>query len=214
MSADLDVDSPIDDEPADVEFQSLAASLPDSGLLRRLADRDPDAMRALIERFGSLLWSLALRSNHGVREDAEDAVQDILMDLWRHANRYDPARGGELHFVSMLARRRLIDRFRGRVPAALPLEFADYAVDDPALVHADWELDFRRLLPGLAQLRPEERGVIEMGYAQGLSQSEIAETTGMPVGTVKSLMRRGMIRLAQWTQMLELQVPSGICRAG
>lgn len=208
MSADFDFDTAVDDGPADTVELLSPTTIADSGLLARLAARDSRAMPEVIDRFGGLLWSLALRSSHGMREDAEDAVQEILMDLWRHADRYDATRGSELHFVSMLARRRLTDRFRGRVPEALPLEYADQAVDDPALVHADWELDFRRLLPGLAQLRPEERGVIEMGYAQGLSQSEIAESTGMPVGTVKSLMRRGMIRLSQWTQMLDLHAPS------
>ncbi len=94
----------------------------DSTLLR-IAAGDPDAPRACIARHGALVWALARRESGGCHADAEDLVQEIFIDLWAHAGRFDPAVASEATFVALIARRRLIDRRRrlGRAAAGVPL---------------------------------------------------------------------------------------------
>lgn len=167
-------------------------------ILAAVAAGRRQAMEACIAEYGGMVWSLALRMSPS-REDAEEGVQDVFMDVWRHARRFDPTVSSETTFVAMIARRRLIDRHRRRRarPAASRLE--DLAsVPAPAAASpvevADEATRVRRLL---ACLRPEEREVLELALGAGLTQPEIAERTGLPLGTVKSHARRGLLRLRQ-----------------
>ena len=77
--------------------------------LQRVADGDGDAIKICIDAYGSIVWSLARRMTTN-NEEAEDAVQEIFIDLWKSAERFDPQQGSEVTFVAMIARRRLIDR--------------------------------------------------------------------------------------------------------
>jgi RNA polymerase sigma-70 factor (ECF subfamily) len=158
-------------------------------------------MEACIAEYGGMVWSLALRMSP-TREDAEEGVQEVFLDVWRHAHRFDPSMSSETTFVAMLARRRLIDRHRRRRsrPAAARLEdlgpVAAPAATSPVEL-ADEAAGVRRLL---GSLRPEEREVLELALGAGLTQTEIAARMGLPLGTVKSHARRGLIRLRELVQ--------------
>jgi RNA polymerase sigma-70 factor (ECF subfamily) len=167
-------------------------------VLARVAQGDQRAVRECIDQFGSLIWSIARRLTR-TRADAEDAVQEIFTDVWRSAGRFDPAQGSEKVFVATIARRRLIDRMRRAAHQARTestddidsLGFADSG--NSAEVCAEAQAAARAVM----QLRPEQRQVLELGILQGLSHSEIADVLQMPLGTVKTMMRRGLIQVRE-----------------
>ena len=166
------------------------------GILAAVATGRDDAMAACIAEYGGLVWSLALNMSPS-REDAEEGVQEVFIDVWRHAVRFDPAVSSEATFVAMIARRRLIDRHRRRHARPMFTSLDEsFPMTAPAaastLETADEAAHVRRLLE---LLRPEERTVLELALGEGLTQAAIAQRTGIPVGTVKSLARRGLIRL-------------------
>lgn len=166
-------------------------------VLPRIAAGDPAAVPDCIARYGGLVWSLARRFL-GNPADAEDAVQDVFIELWKNASRYDPARSSEPTYITMIARRRLIDRKRraGRAPAAHALP--DEPVGPPARGdRIEIEDEASRAAAVLAELRDDERRVIQMAVYSGLTHEEIAAKTGMPVGTVKTHIRRGLIRVRE-----------------
>src|SRR5271157_1204041 len=167
-------------------------------LLQRIAAGDPLAVDVCLEKYRGLVWSIARRfpGNHA---DTEDAVQEVFVELWRHAGRFDASVAAESTFVATVARRRLIDRHRRRVrePEAVPLIAEPAATVRPeaeSLERLDEAQHARRLLE---QLRPEQRQVLELSFDQGMSQQEIAEATRLPLGTVKTHTRRGLMRLRQ-----------------
>lgn len=165
----------------------------ETALLVRAAAGDEGAVRDCIARFGPIVWGLARRLS-STRSDAEDAVQEIFLDLWRHGDRYDPARASEEAFVAVVARRRLIDRRRRLTsrPAPEPLSAAqDAGAPGDAEVCAEAALAVR----AMRDLGPEQREVLRLSVAEGFSQEEIAGRTGMPLGTVKSHARRGLARI-------------------
>jgi RNA polymerase sigma-70 factor (ECF subfamily) len=166
-------------------------------LLQRVAKGDQAAIAELTDRYGGLVWSLTRRFCYEP-SDAEDAVQEIFVDLWRSAARFDPAVAGEATFVAMIARRRLIDRRRrsGRRPTATELsdtagDVRSAAVEDAFAVREE----AATAEAAMETLRPEQQRVLRMSIYQGLSHERIAEATGMPLGTVKTHARRGLIRL-------------------
>lgn len=176
---------------------SMARDVPDN-LLVRIAQGDRLATQECIRRHGALVWSLALRSAHGQRAEAEDAVQEIFIEVWRAAGKYNPEKGSESLFVAMIARRRLIDRFRARAPESVDIADLELPADDNPSRDAELGADYGAVRQGLKLLKPEERKVLDLGFVYGMTQSEIVEQTGMPLGTVKSHMRRGLIRLREF----------------
>ena len=166
-------------------------------VLPRIAAGDPAAVSDCIARYGGLVWSLARRFL-GNPADAEDAVQDVFIELWKNAARYDPKLASEPTYVTMIARRRLIDRKRraGRAPAVQPI------ADEPpaatgSIARVEIEDEAAKAAAVLDELRPDERRVIQMAVYQGLTHEEIAAQTGLPVGTVKTHIRRGLIRVRE-----------------
>ena len=164
--------------------------------LQRIARGDRDAVEACLDRYGPLVWSIARRFFRD-RAEAEDAVQDVFIDLWSKAARYDPSLAEEPVFVAMIARRRLIDRLRRkrREPVPESLEAAGSVPD--AQLSAEAGGDASRAARLLATLRPEQREVLELAIYQGLSHSEVAGRLGMPLGTVKTHARRGLMALRE-----------------
>jgi RNA polymerase sigma-70 factor (ECF subfamily) len=167
-------------------------------VLQRMASGDLAAVRECMDRYGALVWSLARRLSRTV-SDAEDATQEIFLDIWRSAGRYDASRGSDEVFVATIARRRLIDRLRKRSgePAMEPAAVLESVAWADAASSPDTVIDAAHAARALAELRPEQRQVLELGLLHGLSQSEIAARLDIPLGTVKSLMRRGLSRVRE-----------------
>jgi RNA polymerase sigma-70 factor, ECF subfamily len=168
-------------------------------VLQRIASGDPAAVRECIDQYGPLVWSLARRLSR-TASDAEDATQEIFLDIWRSAGRFDASQGYDKVFIAVIARRRLIDRLRKK-NAEPPMDSVDVlesvAWSDPG-TSSEISLEAEQASRALAELRPEHRQVLELGLLHGLSQSEIAARLGMPLGTVKSFMRRGLLRVREY----------------
>lgn len=180
-------------------------------VLERVARGDQRAVRECIDEFGGLVWAIARRMTRS-RADAEDAVQEIFVDVWRSAGRFDPAQGTPKVFISTIARRRLIDRMRrARVG---PLLDGEEALEDIRFAEAgnagEIRVDAEHAASVVARLRPDQCKVLRMGLLQGMTHSEIAKATGMPLGTVKTQMRRGLIQVRQW---MNLDAPAKLERA-
>jgi len=167
-------------------------------ILERVAAGDTAALPQCMERFGALVCSIARRSCSNPIE-VEEAVQEVFVDLWRCAARFDPSIASETTFIATIARRRLIDRVRRRTrrrlvtggdaiesiaPASEPAPSPDEANDEA-----------QRAMAAFERLRPEQREVLRLSIHLGQTHEEIASTTGMPLGTVKTHARRGLLRL-------------------
>ena len=161
--------------------------------LERIADGDRNAVAECIETYSGLVWSLSRRflSNHA---DAEEVVQEIFMELWEKAHRFDSRTAGEATFVSMVARRRLIDKRRklNKEPDSQPLAEVEHALSEEGQAVLEASAETQRVLAVLETLQPEQQEVINMSSWLGMSHGAIAEQTGIPLGTVKSHLSRGL----------------------
>jgi RNA polymerase sigma factor (sigma-70 family) len=174
-------------------------SIVNESILERIASGDQAAVAQCLDRYGGLVWSVA-RSWSDNAADAEDATQEIFIALWKSAARYNPSVGSEAVFISTIARRRMIDRLRskGRRPSteefdeSVMFELADSAPDQ-GMVAAEAAIAVR----AVAQLEAGQQQVLMMGVVQGMTHSEIATVTGKPLGTVKTQLRRGLIRVRE-----------------
>lgn len=172
-------------------------------LLQKVAAGDTAAVAACVDTYGGLIWSLARRFLVRTSE-AEDAVQEVFIEIWKNAARFDPSVASETTFVAMIARRRLIDRRRrdARRPAAdsTPVEELSIAGPDD-LDEIEIRDEASHAAAAMKQLKPDQRRVLKLSVCQGWPHQLIAERLGMPLGTVKTHVRRGLIRLRE-----ELQV--------
>jgi len=159
-------------------------------LLARVAAGDRVAMRECLARYGNLVWSIARRFDAG---DAEDAVQEIFVEIWKSAARYDASIGTEAVFIATIARRRLIDRRRTRARRPTTEAIADEHVASGS--GPDTCAEAAQAARALDKLRPEQKKVLVMATCHGMSHNEIAEQTGMPLGTVKAHARRGLMSI-------------------
>jgi RNA polymerase sigma-70 factor (ECF subfamily) len=168
-------------------------------VLQRIARGDAGAVRECMDQYGPLVWSLARRMSR-TAADAEDATQEIFLDIWRSAGRYDASQGSDKVFIATIARRRLIDRLRKRSaepPMDPPEVLETVAWAEPGNL-AETSAEAGHAARALAELKPEQRQVLELGLMHGLTHSEIAARLGLPLGTVKSLMRRGLLRVREF----------------
>lgn len=169
---------------------------PAPAILPRIADGDPNAMADLIDTYGDLIWSLA-RRYFGASPVAQEAVQEAFLSLWSSAARFRPQRGAELTFVVTVARRRMVDQIRreARFSDSVPLvgDEADLSQEGQARLEA--QLEMIRVRPHLRELSEDERKILSLSLYEGYSHSEIAKRLNMPVGTVKTRIRRSLIRL-------------------
>lgn len=164
-------------------------------ILQRIADGDQNAVQDCLKTYGGLVWSLARRMLRN-QDDAEDAVQEIFVDIWKNAAKFDAAQASETTFVAMIARRRLIDRIRFS-QRRIAADSLDEMLAEPAgssekeiLLSVEGREAFR----ALNELKPEQRQVLKLSIVHGLSHQEIADATGMPLGTVKTHARRGLLQ--------------------
>jgi RNA polymerase sigma-70 factor, ECF subfamily len=161
----------------------------DEDLLRRLADGDVTALGQVYDRYAGIVNGLALRILRD-RGDAEDVVQEVFVQIWREAARFDRERGNPGAWICMLARSRALDRLRRKQArpehAVAGLEPA-VSVPEPAVTSA--------VRTALGRLPPEQRTLLELAYYEGLTQVEIASRLRTPLGTIKTRMRTALGRL-------------------
>lgn len=175
---------------------------PDSALIERIMTGDEGALSALYDRYSGMLYAMLLR----ILKDtgaAEEVLQDLFLQLWRGAARFDASRGSLAAWLLVIGRNRALSRLRGKqrrefvpdgsegfsleaVPSSEDLE------DEAARMQL-----MNRLREAMAALPAEQREAVELAYFEGMTQSEIAERTGSPLGTVKSRVRAAMQSLKQ-----------------
>ena len=188
---------------------------PDDGLLlRRVAGGDEAAFMTLYDRHADALFGTTVRFMRD-RESAAEVLQDVFVSIWQRADQYDPRLGSAFGWLAGIARNRAIDRLRAesRRPRAVhawtgdaepgdAVDLLDWAgrrldgpVEDDPVIEVDRRWTRSLVRTTLAEMPPDEREVVVLAYDQALSQSEIAERLGMPIGTVKSRTRRALARL-------------------
>lgn len=169
----------------------------ESSLLSRIGNGDKAVVSDFVDRYGGLLWSMALRSTRN-EADAEDAVQDVFVELWKSAQKFDADRSSEKTFVCMVARRRLIDRSRKK-KFAFEVEEIDAMASDfeDASSTAEFQDEVEKAVAVLETLPEPQSRIIRLSIFGGLSHSQIAEATGSSLGTVKTHIRRGLIAMRQ-----------------
>ena len=166
----------------------------DGELIQRIAQRDQGAFEALYNRYARAVFGLALR-RLGDRGRAEDAVQETFASIWRSAGTYRPERGPGAPWLYTVARNATVDRSRERIET--PSEVPDEPTTEPGpadQTEQSWVA--WRVHSALQELPEREREAISLAYWSGLSQSEVAEFLGIPLGTVKTRTRSGLARLA------------------
>jgi len=171
----------------------------DISLLQAIARKDESALAALYDRYRLTLFGLLMRILNS-REEAEDVLQEVFLQVWRRAADFDERRGRPFTWLVTLTRSRAIDRSRQlnsreRLVSSDP-EVVAFSLLDPA--QDAFRSEQRDLVAGaLAELSEEQRHTLTLAYFEGLTQSEIAARLSSPLGTVKTRMRSGMIKLRE-----------------
>lgn len=171
-----------------------------SDALARVARGSQSALEEVYSRTSAKLFGLCLRIL-GDRGEAEDALQEVYVSVWRRAGTFDPARASPITWLAALARNRAIDRLRsaGRQRPAEPLDealgIADGSAD--ALAQLEGSEDRRRLMACVGALEERQSRSIRAAFFEGLTYSELAERASVPLGTMKSWIRRGLLRLRE-----------------
>jgi RNA polymerase sigma-70 factor (ECF subfamily) len=171
----------------------------DRTALERMARGDAEGVAELYDRHGRLVYSLALRILHD-QADAEDAVQEVFTQAWRQASRYQASRGNVVAWLMNLTRSRAIDRLRSRRSRPEGLADETAAVEMPDLAQpVDEQLALsgraRQIRAAVEELSLLQRMAIELAFYEGLTHAEIAERLELPLGTVKTRIRQGLLKL-------------------
>jgi RNA polymerase sigma-70 factor (ECF subfamily) len=176
--------------------------------LPRIAQGDSAALEACLQAYSGLVWNIARKSCRDSQE-AEDLSQDVFVELWRSASRFDPERSSEVAFVAMVARRRAIDRSRRQGRRGEASEIDEQLADGGPSVFEQAALSDEAALAQsvLKELKPEQVRVLELALIDGLTHPEIAEQTGLPLGTVKTHARRGLQRAREALDSLRRKKP-------
>jgi RNA polymerase sigma-70 factor (ECF subfamily) len=177
---------------------------PDAALVHRLLQRDVNAFEQLYDRHSRLVYGLLLRILQQAGT-AEEVAQDVFLQLWRNAGQYDESRGPFVPWLLTLARNRALDTLRLKSERQRRRE--DQTEEMPPVVAVpqyEKELDEKRraekVRAVMSSLYPQQKKAIEMAYFEGLSHTEIAAALKEPLGTVKSWIRNGLLRLKEELQ--------------
>lgn len=169
----------------------------DLSLMRRIVQRDQQALTLLYERYANAIYSLALRIMGGAQA-AEDVAQDTFLKVWNQAAQWDSRKGQLSSWLFTITRYTAIDHLRKerRRPAQVELNIEIQASGDPLLGDAD-------LLRGLLRRLPAEQAqVIELGFFGGMTHSEMSQALRLPLGTVKTRVRLGLQKLREmWLEI-------------
>lgn len=167
-------------------------------ILHSIASGDRTAVQDCINKYGGLVWSIARKMLRNP-DDAEDAVQEIFVDIWKNAARFDESQSSETTFIAMIARRRVIDKIRHSTRRISPDSLDDVLLEP--FTRSDQEMQIsveaKEAAEAMRTLRPEQQQVLRLSIIQGMSHQEISDATGMPIGTVKTHARRGLMQVRE-----------------
>jgi RNA polymerase sigma-70 factor (ECF subfamily) len=185
---------------------STAQQMVDQEMIARIGRRDQSAFGALYDRLSGPLYSLTVKML-GDPAEAQDALQDVFLQIWSRAGTYDPEQSSVFSWAVLLTRSRVIDRLRARgrrlrvvVGSTEDQEHAgatDASTIESAADTAEKSDEAARVRYVLNNLPPEQRETIEMAFFEHLSHHEIAARLGQPLGTVKARIRRGLLKLRE-----------------
>lgn len=182
-----------------------AAEETQARLLGRIAQRDLQALSEFYDQIATPLFSVALRIL-GDSAEAEEAIQDVFVQIWEKAPTFDGLLGSAFHWALSITRHRAIDRLRSRQRRArLVEELIETGSADPVQISApDSDAagadESAMLRTALSSLPIDQRQAIELAFFAGLSHPEIAEALGQPLGTIKARIRRGLLKLRECLQ--------------
>ncbi len=182
----------------------------DVELVRRIAARDTGALRELYDRYGAIVHGMAYRTL-GDRQLAEDCTQEVFVAVWKGAGRYDPARAQVTTWMLSIARNRAVDAVRWhehRRAEPLPEAWSHGEAPDAAEIAVAAEQS-EQIAAALAELPGVQREALSLAYFGGLSQAEIADRLGVPLGTIKSRIRLALERLRSVLPKYALDVERG-----
>jgi len=165
---------------------------------------DDDAIRQLYARFGRPVYTMGLRLL-GSRELAEELTQDLFLTAWRKAARFDPARGRLSTWLMTMAHNLAVDRLRRETGASRPkLVLVDDVPDAPGVDEESLLIERDAAVRALASLSDAEKRLLLRAYFRGMTAREIAETDGIPLGTVKTRLRTALIKVRKANESKEL----------
>ena len=171
----------------------------DQKLISGILSGDQNSLAQLYDRHIRLLWSLVLRIVK-TKDEAEEVIQDLFIRVWQRASSFDPKRGEVKVWLCQMARSMAIDRLRANLSRSTReltygTEQEAEKMSQPSTI--ELEIDWSKVSQAVQNLPPEERVLIELAYFEGLSQSQIAEKIGLPLGTVKTRIRQAMLKLKE-----------------
>lgn len=178
----------------------------DRALMQRIASKEPEALSELYDYYNKLLFGL-LKSILKKTEEAEDILQEVFTTIWEKADQFDTERGSAYTWIVSLTRNKGIDRLRSKVYKEQKKQST--SLDDEDVFHPLYSDEHnplentilsdraKRIYEALQKLSEKQRSVIQVAYFDGLSQTEISDEYDIPLGTVKTRMRDGMIKLRE-----------------
>lgn len=206
MVAEPEMHPPLDAASPDPGPPTAGAGRALDGVLQRVARGDATAMAELYDASAARLFAICTRILRD-RHIAEDVVAELFGEVWRRADRFDPERGNALTWLATLARRRCVDKLRSagvrRAREASDVERANLTeIADATEQAAPFELVARRertttVQAALGRLPDHQRRALELAFGEGLTHTEVARALDLPLGTIKSQIRRGLLLLEQ-----------------
>jgi RNA polymerase sigma-70 factor (ECF subfamily) len=187
--------------PRTAPFRRLPRESVWTSLLQQAASGDQQAFASLYDETSSLVYSLAMRMLSNV-EDAEEVTLDVYSQAWRIAKTFDASRGTVTAFLMTMTRTRALDKIRARASRQknvdpMPVHFDAPSADESPEDQSATSEQRRIVRNALAQLPADQRRALELAYFQGMSHAELAQALGEPLGTVKTRIRLGMIKLRE-----------------
>jgi RNA polymerase sigma-70 factor, ECF subfamily len=184
-------------------MRQIRSDATDVDLISSLRQGNQHALSILYDRYGSLVYTLALKLLDR-RDEAEDLTQDVFLSFWKQ-EKFDPTRAKLSSYLCLITRSRAIDRLRSRRSEQKSLAKLQQIVvsetDLPTLLDSATQSEEQTIVrQSLSTLSEHQRQVLELSYYQDLSQSAIATQLNLPLGTVKTHMRQGLIKLRQLLQ--------------
>ncbi len=172
----------------------------DLALMKRVAANDESAVAELYDRFGSLVFRMAYQAMPS-RQEAEDAVQEVFVRLWRTAGRYDETRSALVTWVMLISRRHLVDKLRRNrarlKPSSLDQPQVPLTAAPDSPVRVDQDERMTALMKRIETLPELQRTVVTRAYLGGQTLRQIGEELNTPLGTIKSALSRALVRLRE-----------------